>query len=172
MYKLLFKFIVVILTTCFSLNIFAQDFFSSGENKKNAPPIPVYPPPNPVLTPDQFKDRVNTLRKQNTDAINQQISQQVSKPQAPLSQAPTAAPPPPSDFSSLNPQSSPSATGNYSSQPFGTTNGLPNPHPVAPGGQQQQKSPQSSTYTGFGTGTSTTNTGTSGGTSGGWSVKY
>jgi hypothetical protein len=167
----MFKWILSILVYFIATIVFAQTtLFNSQKNARSAN----------TLSPQEFKNEVNALGRQNMDKINQDIRSTLKPPikapqipehakemNQPMQQPPTQAPAP-------TVQQAPAA-------PIETT--LPPEQPLPAPTQnnamtpvpQQPVQPQTPGYTGFqgGSGTGSTNTNsTQPSNGGGWNIKY
>lgn len=168
--KILFA---LILSTVFA-PVFAQAFFGTNSKKPDSLPAGTN-----RLSPDDFRNKVDSLSKDTKSAINQELNQKLS--QQPVTPTPTIEKPPQSDEMTTSTPAAAAPAAPLATPPATTgTNTLPPPsYPPAPAPvpAPAPTSParQPDVYTGFGAGSSkqggTTGSGSSD-SSGGWNVKY
>jgi len=157
---------------------YAQSFFNNNTGANTTP--------NHILSPDEYKNMVNTLGKQNQDDLTNTVKQQLAT--QPKSVAPSVPSPPPVTNQT---STETSVTETPPPQPVTTTP----PPPVAPVTTEQpsatptpsyptttttppaapQKTPENQPYTGFvnpNNNTTNQNTNSSSDQSSGWKVQY
>lgn len=177
--NLIFSFIVIVATS----SIANAQLFSFSPSGNDAPKNNFSPSAtNKVLSPEEFKNRVDTLSQQNQSGLNQQANQMLSK-QTPLPPSPPVADTrkqKPAETNSLNTTPAvPTPTDSASSADTTPEETAPT-LPSASSSTDEAASippPQNQTYMGFqGTGTSSgsSSSSKSSGSSakGGWNIQY
>ena len=173
-------FLAIVFVAFFNISAYSQNdsFFGSGDKKPAAPSASGKitaspPPPNQVMSSEQFAKTLNTMNTNTKAQLKQQVSDELSK-------SPTANP-----YQNDNTSSSSSSystpsnnTPAPSSQEANTNTSTSLPTMATPT-QSSQTTPQSinkqntgGTYTGFGTGNTNSGSTNSSGTSTGWGIKY
>lgn len=192
------QFILAAALNCFTLPAaMAQNLFNFGATQNTSSQSQSGAPPQ-VMSPDQFKNTVNTKSQQAKDAVNQQLKQDYNKqPPLPPSNnvmAPAAASPnttpvpmqnstspvPPVPVTPVAPPQTAAPSNTYAPSAGPAPNTGPTTVYPQSAPSQPLSTPQPQPYTGFGTGNTNTNTNTNTrsntnsapSNSGGWNIKY
>jgi len=178
MSKLLIR-IVGLIVACFTTVVFAQSTFNGPTNSSTSSSSSTpKTTPLPVLSPNDFKNRVNTMNQQTQNDLNQQVLKRLSAPTSKSNSQPQS----PSNSGGTDQQNmAPSDNSTPDNTPSGASNSQTSPKaelppPPAPndtGDSSMQAPSNSQPYTGFGAGSAGKSNGSPGAQSGGgWNVKY